>query len=84
MSCCHCNHSNKPYKGNLSNLAYLELLSKIDDFKTHAERVHKKEQWKCKYFFHDWRDIIDDDYERHQVCHRCAQYKKPEWRGTYA
>ena len=77
MSCCHHNHvdTSKPQKGNLSNLAYLELLSKIEEHQKHAEAHHKKEQWKCKYLFHDWHEIIDDDYDKHAVCHRCGKYK---------
>jgi len=79
MSCCHCNHKHveptKPPQGRLSNLDYLDLLSRIEEIRAHAERVHKKEQWKCKYLFHDWRDTVDQDYDTHAFCHRCGKYK---------
>ncbi len=77
MSCCSCNRAapTKPPRRGLKNLEYLELLSKIDQMVAHAKEHHLKEQWKCKWLFHDWRKVTDADYDTHAVCHRCGKYQ---------
>lgn len=82
MSCC-CQHQRvaptKPEQRGLTNLAYLELLDTIDEMKVHADRVHKRWQWICRYFWHDWRKVVDDEYDTHAVCHRCGKYQPTSW-----
>lgn len=79
--CCHHKHvePTKPAQRGLSNLDYLELLSKIEEMRAHAKNAHEKEQWKCKYFLHDWRKVVDGDYDTHALCHRCGKYKPTAW-----
>jgi hypothetical protein len=85
MSCYYCSYKEitKPPQRSLSNLDYLDLLSQIDEIKAHAKRVHEKELWKCKYLLHDWRKIIDRDYDTHAICHRCAKYKPVAYSRSY-
>lgn len=82
MHCCHRHHKyiepTKPEQRGLSNLDYLELLNEIEDMRRHAEQAHKRSQWMCN-LFHDWRKVVDREFDGHAVCHRCGKYKPTSW-----